>query len=366
MFDHLTTHSNLHAAFLRVEASQGMAGVDGVSIGEFRHDLEVNLAVLGEELRSGRYFPLPLLRLLVAKADGSPRPLSVPTVQDRVAQAAVLNIIEPIFEAQFEDVSFAYRRGRSVKAAALRLKELRDRGYRYLVNADLDAFFDNVDHDLLLAKVERLLPDAHLNRLIRLWVQAEVYDGEKIFVLEKGIPQGSVVSPILANLFLDELDESLTAQGFRLVRYADDFVVLAKTRPQAAAALEATEEVLDRLHLALDPEDTAITDFNQGFKFLGLIFLKDSIFLPFDRPRRERRVLYYPPPFDLAGYLEDRGRETGDGGKNDRGRETGDGGKNDRGRETGDGGKNDRRRETGDGGKELLPPPVPGLPEDKP
>jgi len=299
----LTDAPNLHTAFLRVEASHGMAGVDGVSLGNFRQNLEVNLALLGEELRSGRYYPLPLLRLLVAKADGSPRALAVPVVRDRVAQAAVLNIIEPIFEAQFEDVSFAYRRGRSVKAAALRIKELRDQGYRYLVNADLDAFFDNVDHDLLLGKVARLIPDVGVCNLIRVWVQAEVYDGERVFVMDKGIPQGTVVSPILANLFLDELDEALTVQGHRLVRYSDDFVVLAKTRPQAEAALEATEEVLTRLRLALDAEDTAVTDFDRGFKFLGLIFLKDSIFVPFDRPPRERRVLYFPPPFDLPGYL---------------------------------------------------------------
>jgi group II intron reverse transcriptase/maturase len=280
-----------------------MAGVDGVSIGAFRHNLEVSLAVLGEDLRSRTYRPLPLLRLLVAKADGSPRALAVPAVRDRVAQAAVLNIIEPLFEAQFEDVSFAYRRGRSVKAAALRIRELRDQGYRFLVKADLDAFFDNVDHDLLLDKVGQVITDPGILNLIRLWVKSEVYDGERVFVLEKGIPQGAVVSPILANLFLDELDESLLARGHRLVRYSDDFIVLAKTRPQAEAALEATEEVLARLHLALDAEDTAITDFGQGFKFLGLIFLKDSILVPFDRPRRERKVLYFPPPFDLPGYF---------------------------------------------------------------
>jgi RNA-directed DNA polymerase len=286
-----------------------MAGVDGVTIGGYRYNLEINLALLGEELRSGRYAPLPLLRLLVAKPDGSPRGLAVPCVRDRVAQAAVLSLIEPIFEAQFEDVSFAYRRGRSVKAAALRIKELRERGYRHLVNADLDAFFDNVDHDLLLAKVSRLIPDDAICTLIRLWVKAEVYDGEKVFVMDKGIPQGTVVSPILANLFLDELDEFLTAQGHRLVRYSDDFVILAKNRPQAEAALEATEEVLTRLRLALDAEDTAITDFETGFKFLGLIFLKEAILAPFDRPKREKRVLYFPPPFDLQGYLA---RKTGD------------------------------------------------------
>jgi group II intron reverse transcriptase/maturase len=312
----LTTLSNLHAAFLRVEASQGRAGVDGVSLGEFRHNLDLNLAVLSDDLFSGRYFPLPLLRLLVAKADGSPRPLSIPTVRDRVAQAAVLNNIEPLFEAQFEEVSFGYRKGRSVKHAALRIRELHQQGHRFIVEADLDAFFDSIDHGLLLAKVANLVTDPAVLKLIRLWVQAEIYDGEKIYVLEKGIPQGAVISPLLANLFLDELDEALLHRGYQLVRYADDFVILAQTRPQAEAALELTEEILGRLHLALDTEDTTITDFDKGFEYLGLIFLKDSIFAPFDRPRREKKVLYFPPPFDLPGYLArrttgDRGPATG-------------------------------------------------------
>lgn len=303
MLPNLTTPTSLHTAFLRVEASQGMAGVDGVTIGDYRYNLEINLALLGEELRSGRYAPLPLLRLLVAKADGSPRALSVPCVRDRVAQAAVLNIIEPLFEAHFEDVSFAYRKGRSVRQAALRLKELRGQGCRFVVEADLDAYFDNIDHDLLFAKVAAIVPDPNILRLLRLWVQAEVYDGERIFVMAKGIPQGAVISPLLANLFLDELDETLVEWGYHLVRYADDFVILTKTRPEAEAALKLTEEILTRLHLALDAEDTAISHFDKGFKYLGLIFLKDAILAPFDRPKREKRVLYFPPPFDLKGYL---------------------------------------------------------------
>jgi group II intron reverse transcriptase/maturase len=220
-----------------------------------------------------------------------------------VAQAAVLNVIEPSFEAQFEEVSFAYRRGRSIKQAAHRIAELRRQGYRFVLEADLDAYFDNIDHELLLTKVAALISDPAVLKLLRFWIKAEIYDGEKVYVLDQGIPQGAVISPLLANLFLDELDEAILARGYQLVRYADDFVVLAKTRPQAEEALELTEAILARLHLALDAEDTAITDFDQGFKFLGLIFLKDSIFVPFDRPRRERKVLYFPPPFDLPGYL---------------------------------------------------------------
>jgi len=303
MLNEVIAPANLRLGFARVEASRGMAGVDNVTIGAYRRNLEVNIALLGEELHSGRYVPLPLLLLLVAKADGSPRVLSVPAVRDRVAQAAVMNLIEPIFEAHFEDVSFAYRRGRSVKAAALRIRELRDQGYRFVVKADLDAYFNTIDHDVLFAKVTAIIRDPEIFNLLKLWVQAEVYDGEQVFVMDKGIPQGAVISPLLANLFLDELDETLLVRGYKLVRYADDFVILTKTRPEAEAALELTEKILTRLHLALDAEDTAITDFDRGFTFLGLIFLKDSIFTPFDRPKRDKRVLFFPPPFDLKGYL---------------------------------------------------------------
>ncbi len=303
MMSKITSLANLQAAFLRVEASQGMAGVDGVSIGAFKRQLPVNLAILMNELREGRYRPLPLLRFLVAKPDGSPRVLTVPTVRDRVAQAAVLNVTEPLFEAEFEDVSFAYRKGRSVKQAAYRIKDLREQGYLYIVEADIDAFFDNIDQNLLMAKVAQVISDSDVLRLIRLWVAAEVYDGEKVFVMEKGIPQGTVVSPTLANLFLDEFDEAIIARGHQLVRYSDDFIVLAKTRSEAESALAFTEEILAHLHLNLDEEDTGVTDFGTGFKYLGLIFLKDSILSPFDRPKKIRQILYMPPPFDLKGYL---------------------------------------------------------------
>lgn len=302
----VANRANLHGAFERVEASKGMAGVDGVSLSVFKRKLSANLEILARELLEGSYLPLPLLRFLVAKPDGSGRILNVPAVRDRVAQAGVLNVVGPRFEAQFEDVSFAYRKGRSVKQAAYRIKELRDQGYRYLVDVDIDSFFDSVDQKLLLSKVGRVIAEPNLLRLFRLWIEAEVYDGKKVFVPEKGICQGSVVSPVLANLFLDELDEALLSRGYRLVRYSDDFIVFTKTRPEAEKALEFTEDVLAHLHLALDAEDTRITAFNEGFKYLGLIFLGDSILAPFDRPAKERRILYMPPPFDLAGYLAGR------------------------------------------------------------
>lgn len=303
MMPEVTELSNLRSAFARVEASHGMAGVDGVTIGAFKKRLALNLADLCHELRTGCYRPLPLLKFLVAKKDGSPRPLTVPTVRDRVAQAAVLNVIEPLFEKEFEDASYAYRKGRSIRNAACRIRDLREQGYCYVLECDVDSYFDSIAHDLLFSRVQELVQVEGIINLIHKWVKAEIYDGEKVFVLEKGIPQGSVISPMLANLFLDDFDEALLSQGHKLVRYSDDFIVLAKNRSQAQEALELTEDVLSQLHLELDEEDTHITDFSHGFKFLGLVFLKDSIFAPFDRKRSERKILYMPPAFDLKGYL---------------------------------------------------------------
>jgi group II intron reverse transcriptase/maturase len=299
----VTEINNLHSAFSRVEASRGMAGVDGIRIGEFKKRLASNLANLSLELRTGQYRPLPLLKFLVAKRDGSPRALTVPAVRDRVAQAAVLNVVERLFEEEFEDVSFAYRKGRSVKKAACRIRDLREQGYCYVLEADIDSYFESIDHEILFPRVEEVVQDEDILRLIRIWVKAEVYDGRTIFTMDRGLPQGSVISPILANLFLDDFDEAMLAEGHKIVRYADDFIILTKHRSHAEAALELTEDVLSQLQLALDVEDTRITEFSQGFKFLGLVFMKDSIFAPFERKRCKREILFMPPPFDMEGYL---------------------------------------------------------------
>jgi retron-type reverse transcriptase len=328
----LITIPNLEAAWQRVLANGGCRGSDGISLQRFGFDLVDNLRDLSHSLEHGYYHPYPLLRFPIPKnrstvgqldrstvgqLDGSTvklsngqtvqrsqRFLSVPTVRDRTAQTAAFLVTKEIFEAEFEDVSHAYREGRGVKTAVWDIKEWRDKGYRWAVDADITSYFDNVPHDPLLVKLEKLIPDPVMLRLFEKWIRAEVYDGERIWTLDKGIPQGSVVSPALANLFLDELDETLMSFGMKLVRFADDFLILAKSEKEAEDAVEITDMLLDDMQIDLNPLKTKIVSFDHGFKFLGAIFLHDGIYLPFPQKRELGPPPKLPPALTLRRYLE--------------------------------------------------------------
>jgi group II intron reverse transcriptase/maturase len=290
----------LSQAFRRVKENNGCAGVDAVTVERFEANLDENVEHLRKEILKQTYVPLPLLRILVDKGNGEARALLIPTVRDRVAESAVLHVIEPVLEQEFESCSYAYRKGRSVKQAVYQIKEYREKGYCWVVDADVDAYFDSIDHPLLFDKLKKCVNEPGLLKLIEMWIKAEVWDGKSVTQLTRGIPQGSPISPILANLFLDQFDEELLCQGFKLVRFADDFIILCKNPEKAREALEVTEGILDKLLLELD--ESTIVSFDQGFKYLGVYFVKTMIFTPFDKPKRERRVLYYPPPMDLAAY----------------------------------------------------------------
>ena len=222
-------------------------------------------------------------------------------------EASVFLATREIFEKEFEDISHAYREGRGVHTAIEEISYWRDKGYRFAVDADIDDYFDNVPHDLLLDKLQRLISDEAVLRLFRKWIKAEIYDGERIWTLEKGIPQGSVVSPVLANLFLDELDEVLTGFGKKLVRYADDFLILSKTQAEAEENIELTDMMLDDLKLDLNPLKTKIVSFDAGFKFLGAIFLFDDVYIPEPKKRKKQKLGAFPEPLTLKRYLEMRG-----------------------------------------------------------
>lgn len=292
--------NSLKSAFQRVKENHGCAGVDGVTIEQFESNLQKNLMLLSRELQEKDYSPIPLLQILVDKGNSESRKLCIPAVRDRVVQSAVLRIIEPFLEKEFEDCSYAYRKGRSVRQAVYKIKEYYNEGYRWIVDADIDAFFDTVDHKLLFEKIEKYIKNEEILHLIALWIRAEIWDGKSLKVMDKGIPQGSSISPVLANLFLDELDEVMLKKGYKYVRYSDDFIVLCKNAQKAEQCLEFTHTALDKLLLKLDEAD--VVSFDQGFQYLGVIFVRSLIMTPFDRPKRERKVLYMPRPLNMDAY----------------------------------------------------------------
>jgi len=212
----------------------------------------------------------------------------MPTIRDRVAQTAVALVITPILEAEFEDVSFGYRRGRSVEQALFKVRQYRDEGYQWVVDADLDAFFDNVDWSLLLSRFKHSIPDPDLLQLVELWLRADIREGARTITPAKGIPQGAPVSPVLANLYLDHFDEEMIRRGYKLVRFADDFLVLCKEQPAAEKALQLTESLLGELRLSLKPEKTQLVHFDQGFRYLGTLFLR-TLDMPMPRQQEKKK-----------------------------------------------------------------------------
>ncbi|MGH9960089.1 MAG: reverse transcriptase domain-containing protein, partial [Pyrinomonadaceae bacterium] len=291
--------STLHAAWSRVEESDGCAGVDAVTIARFARNLESELAQLSSELTKETYKPLPLVRFFVTKSNGGQRPLSVPAVRDRIVQHGVISVVGPIFEKEFDNCSFAYRKGKSVKQALQQVEYLRESGYHWVLDADITSYFDNVDHGLLFARVGELVPDKRVLSLMREWVAARIYDGHQISQLQKGLPQGAPISPMLANLYLDTFDDQMLSSGQKLVRFADDFVVLCKSKPQAERALKLTRRILANLRLTLSDEKTRVTNFTDGFKYLGATFTGSLALVHPPSAEPLDAEVFLPPPLPV-------------------------------------------------------------------
>ncbi len=271
------SYANLYVAWQKVHENKGCAGIDGVTLEIFAENLRINLDTLASEVKYETYRPHPLLRVEVEKKSGGLRPLSIPVVRDRVLQTAATLILTPLLEAEFEDVSFAYRRGRSIEQAIARIVKLRNEGYQWVVDADIRTFFDQIDHKLLMQQLKQLVGDKDILHLIHSWLTMTVVAGNERFRLKKGVPQGSPLSPLLANLYLDQLDEALLDKKYQLVRYADDFVILCKSEKKAQKALQLTGQVLEQLRLCFNHRKTGITHFNHGFRFLGVDFIRSLI-----------------------------------------------------------------------------------------
>ncbi|MCA2972186.1 MAG: CRISPR-associated endonuclease Cas1, partial [Acidobacteriaceae bacterium] len=306
------TRADLVAAFARVQENAGCAGVDGVAVPRFAARLDRELDTLYEQLSTGRYRPLPLLQIEIEKRPGQPqtRLLLVPAVRDRVLQTAVARRLAPALEEQFLDTSHGYRPGRGVDSAVARVQQWRDRGYAFVVEADVTGYFDHVDHDLLLAEYAEREPTREFDALLRRWVKGEIWDGDRVRPLTQGIPQGSPLSPLLANLFLADFDAAMGQTAGRLVRYADDFVLLCRSREEAEETLAAVEAWMGERRLSLKAEKTGIRNFFSGFTFLGVFFHGDAAFQPWKRDRREGRIVSMArpmPPRLLSRYAEAEG-----------------------------------------------------------
>lgn len=240
-------------------------------------DGDQHLVRLEEDLSTGRYLPPPLFGFLQAKDDRGVRPLVVPPLEDRVAQRAAASILGESVDAILEECSYAYRKGFSRAGAARAITRAYDEGYRHVLDADIASFFDAVDWDLLAAKLDALFPFDPLIELVKRWVQSDVvFEGRRI-VRTRGLPQGSPLAPLLANLFLDEFDETLLGRDFRLVRYADDFVVLCRDVDEALAAREEARAALARLGLTFNDNKTAIRSIDDGFTYLGYLFCRSIV-----------------------------------------------------------------------------------------
>jgi group II intron reverse transcriptase/maturase len=287
LIDKVYALRNLEAAWKRVQSNNGCAGIDRVSVESFGKNASTILPKVHELLKDDRYTPKAVKRVWIPKSDGRKRPLGIPTVVDRVVQQAVLNILGPIFERKFLSVSFGFRLGRSTHDAMREVWRLLQSGRTWVVDLDIKSYFDTIPHDRLIDHVAEEVADGRVLGLIRQFLTSKVMEDLKLIEVELGTPQGGVISPLLANIYLHHLDAKMVAEGYEIVRYADDLVVICRTRAEAQAALARLKSILEgELELTVHPEKTRIVHVSQGFEFLGYRIYKAHRCL-YARPREK-------------------------------------------------------------------------------
>jgi RNA-directed DNA polymerase len=276
LIDKVYRSGTLYAAWATVKRNGGSAGVDHQEIKDFERELGEEIEGLAEELRTGSYRPRPIRRVYIDKPGSKEkRPLGIPCVRDRVVQAALRLVIEPIFEREFAAHSYGFRPKRGCKDALREVDRLLRAGYTHVVDADLKAYFDTIPHEPLMEDIGRYIADGRVLGLIEGFLKQDVLENMVHWTPEKGSPQGAVISPLLANLYLHPVDMAMAEAGYEMIRYADDFVILCRSREEAEKALEIVQRTTHERGLTLHPEKTRVVDLSvsgQGFDFLGYRF----------------------------------------------------------------------------------------------
>ena len=275
LIDKVYDRRTLKAAWKRVASNKGAAGVDKISIKRFRSKVQFYLEELERDLRDGTYCPAPVKRVLIPKDGKKTRPLGIPTVKDRIVQTALKMVLEPIFENELVSTSYGFRPKRGCKDALREVDRLLKEGYIWVVDADVKSYFDTIPHDRLMDLINEKVSDGNVLQLIELFLKQEIMEGMKCWNPVKGTPQGAVLSPLLANVYLHQLDLSLNRYGLKSIRYADDFVVLCRSKAEAEEVLEEIRLWIELNGLQLSQEKTHIgncLEDGHGFEFLGYRF----------------------------------------------------------------------------------------------
>jgi RNA-directed DNA polymerase len=276
LIDKVYAPANLLAAFERVARNKGAAGVDHVTVEDFRRRRDEHLADLHEQLRRDTFRPQMIRRKFIDKPGTTEkRPLGIPTARDRVVQGALRQVLEPIFEKEYAEHSYGFRPGKGCKDALRRVDDLIKRGYRHTVDVDLKAYFDSIPHDRLLDEVRKRVADNRVLGLIEAYLKASILDGMDVWDPVQGAPQGAVLSPLLSNLYLNDLDHLMASRGHEMTRYADDMVIQCRTPEEAESALALVRDWVGPRGLTLHPTKTKVVDVEtEGFDFLGYHFEK--------------------------------------------------------------------------------------------
>ena len=270
--EHILSNENMNRAYKQVKKNKGAAGIDGMEWADLLSHLKVNGQQLRESIRNQSYKPMPVKRVEIPKADGSKRKLGIPTVTDRVVQQATAQVLTPIYERKFHENSYGFRPGKSAQKAVLKAVKYMNEGYNWVVDIDLEKFFDMVEHDKLISVLNKEIKDGKILSLIRKFLVSGVMVGEQIEETEIGTPQGGNISPLLANILLNELDWELESRGLKFARYADDCIIFVKSEKAAARVMESvTKYVENVLRLKVNRDKSKIGRPTE-IQYLGFAF----------------------------------------------------------------------------------------------